>query len=188
MIAGPSACAASIRQERVATPSKITEHAPHTPCSQPTCVPASRRSCRRKSLSSMRDSTWRRCCVPFTVTVISCMSEATLRSLVRLGERALRQYTSEMPLEFFAGVDAAARIDGPLNQSTRLIDLRRADWPAGKRLAGVFGPDRFVVRNAQADPRFGTSPIVINSHGAGHADEREIAASARHLHKTSAGA
>src|ERR1700733_5276173 len=183
----PSACAESIRQERTATPSKITVQAPHTPCSQPTCVPASRRSWRRKSLSSIRDSTVRRCCVPFTVTVTSCMSVATLRSRVRLGERALRQHTSEMPLEFLAGVDAAARIDGALNQFTRLIDLRRVKRPADKRQAGVFGQDRFVASVAEGNLRFGASSIVIDSHDAGHADEREIAASARHLREAGAG-
>jgi len=37
----PSACTASIRHERTALPSRRTVHAPHTPCSQPTCVPPS---------------------------------------------------------------------------------------------------------------------------------------------------
>src|ERR1700734_3308728 len=184
----PSACAASIRQERTATPSKITVQAPHTPCSQPTWVPASRRSWRRKSLSSMRDSTRRRCCAPFTVTVTSCMSEATLRSLVCFGERALGQYAGEMPLEFFTGMDAAARIDGALNQFARFVDLRRADRPADERDAGVFGQDRLVAGVAQADPRLDASPIVIDAHRAGHADQSEIAAPARHLHEAGAGA
>jgi CO/xanthine dehydrogenase Mo-binding subunit len=38
----PSACTASIRHDRTAAPSTITVQAPHTPCSQPTCVPVSR--------------------------------------------------------------------------------------------------------------------------------------------------
>src|SRR6202045_2582546 len=188
MTVWPSACAASIRQERTATPSKIPVQAPHSPCSQPTCVPASRRSCRRKSLSRSRDSTWRRYCAPFTVTVTSWLSELTLCPLVGLDQGTLGQHAREMSLEFFAGVDAAARVDGPLNQLSRLIDLRRADRPAGKRLAGVAGQDRFVASIAQTDPRFGTSPIGVNSHRAGHADEREIAAPTRHLHEASAGA
>ena len=37
----PSACTASIRQERTGSPSTSTVHAPHTPCSQPRCVPVS---------------------------------------------------------------------------------------------------------------------------------------------------
>ena len=35
----PSACTASIRQERTGSPSSRTVQAPHTPCSQPACVP-----------------------------------------------------------------------------------------------------------------------------------------------------
>jgi hypothetical protein len=58
------------------------------------------------------------------------MSEATLRSFVCLGERALGQHAGEMPLEFFAGVDAATGIDRALNQFARFIDLRRAHRPA----------------------------------------------------------
>src|SRR5580658_3357509 len=176
MITWPSVCAASIRQERTATPSKITVQAPHTPCSQPTCVPASRRSCRRKSLSSIRDSTVRRCCAPFTVTVTSCVSEATLRSRVRLGERALGQHAGEMPLKFLAGVDAAARIDGALNQFASFIDLRRADRPADERGASFFGQDRLVACVAKPDPSFGASSIVVDAYRAGHADQGEIAA------------
>ena len=34
-------CTASIRQERTISPLTRTVHAPHTPCSQPTCVPVS---------------------------------------------------------------------------------------------------------------------------------------------------
>src|SRR6202035_289205 len=104
-------------------------------------------------------------------TVMSWISEATLRSLVRLGERARRQYAGEMPLEFFAGVDAAARIDGALNQFGCFIDLRRADRPADERGASVLGQDRFVAGVAKADPRFGASSIVVDAHRAGHADE-----------------
>ena len=68
-----------------------------------------------------------------------------------------------MPLEFLAGVDAAARIDGALNQFARVIDLCRADRPADQRDAGVFGQDRFVAGAAKADPRFGASPIVVDA-------------------------
>ena len=73
------------------------------------------------------------------------MSEGTLRSFVCLGERALGQHAGEMPLEFLAGVDAAARIDGPQHQFARFVDLRRADWPADERGASVLGQDRFVA-------------------------------------------
>ena len=45
-----------MRQERAGSPSTSTVHAPQTPCSQPRCVPVSRRSSRRKSASVLRAS------------------------------------------------------------------------------------------------------------------------------------
>ncbi len=53
----PSACTARVRQERTDRPSINTVQAPHTPCSQPTCVPVSRNSWRRKSASVRRTRT-----------------------------------------------------------------------------------------------------------------------------------
>ena len=41
-ILAPSACTASIRHDRTAAPSTRTVQAPHTPCSQPRCVPVNR--------------------------------------------------------------------------------------------------------------------------------------------------
>src|SRR2546428_3825623 len=69
----PSACTASIRQERTGSPSSSTVQAPHTPCSQPTCVPLSPRSWRRKSLTRSRGSTSRWYWTPLTVTpIVTC--------------------------------------------------------------------------------------------------------------------
>ena len=59
VMSAPSACTASIRQERAGWPSTSTVHAPQTPCSQPTWVPVSPISCRRKSLNRLRGSTTR---------------------------------------------------------------------------------------------------------------------------------
>src|SRR6266478_4703805 len=50
----PSSCTAKRRQERTGSPSSSTVHAPHTPCSQPRCVPVSSRSWRRKSARVLR--------------------------------------------------------------------------------------------------------------------------------------
>ena len=66
--AWPSACTANIRQERTGSPSRSTVQAPQTPCSQPTCVPVSSRSWRRKSLSRRRGSTSRAIETPLTVS------------------------------------------------------------------------------------------------------------------------
>src|SRR6267142_854642 len=65
--AAPSHCTASSRQARALSPSSSTVHAPHTPCSQPTCVPVSPRSSRRKSLSERRGSISRSTGSPLTV-------------------------------------------------------------------------------------------------------------------------
>ena len=67
MISVPSACAANIRQERIAAPSTITVHAPHTPCSQPTWVPVSLRWWRSASAKFVRGSTSIRTGMPLTL-------------------------------------------------------------------------------------------------------------------------
>ena len=63
----PSAWTANIRHDRTASPSTRTVHAPHTPCSQPRCVPVSRHCSRRKSASVRRGSTVACRVWPFTV-------------------------------------------------------------------------------------------------------------------------
>src|SRR5207249_4912501 len=65
--AAPSHCTASSRQARALQPSRSTVQAPHTPCSQPTWVPVSPRSSRRKSLSERRGSISRSTTTPLTV-------------------------------------------------------------------------------------------------------------------------
>ena len=63
----PAACAASTLHDLTARPSTSTVHAPHWAVSQPTCVPVSARSMRRKSTSSVRSSTVVVTALPFTV-------------------------------------------------------------------------------------------------------------------------
>ena len=53
----PSAWTANMRHERTAAPSTRTVQAPHTPCSQPRCVPVRWHRSRRKSASVRRAST-----------------------------------------------------------------------------------------------------------------------------------
>ena len=76
---------ASIRHARTGSPSSRTVHAPQTPCSQPTCVPVSSRSPRRKSASVVRGSTTAVRRSPLTVTVIAA-SVMSLRALDRGGQ------------------------------------------------------------------------------------------------------
>ena len=72
----PSACTANTRHERTAAPSISTVHAPHTPCSQPRCVPVRWHCSRRKSARVTRGSTVASCARPLTVsrTGTSCMA------------------------------------------------------------------------------------------------------------------
>ena len=67
----PSHCTASIRQPRTISPSTRTVQAPQTPCSQPTWLPVSARSSRRKSTSVLRASTRLVTVSPLTVSVMS---------------------------------------------------------------------------------------------------------------------
>src|SRR5438876_11107502 len=62
----PSACTASMMHDRTASPSIRIVHAPHTPCSQPTCVPVRSHSSRKKSTSVFRTSMVPSYSVPFT--------------------------------------------------------------------------------------------------------------------------
>ena len=74
------AVTANIRHDRIGWPSTSTVHAPQTPCSQPTWVPVSRRSWRRKSDSSRRAGAFAWRGTPLTTTVRSS-SSSTLPSV-----------------------------------------------------------------------------------------------------------
>jgi hypothetical protein len=91
-----------------------------------------------------------------------------------------------MALEFFAGVNIAARIDSALDEIGGLINRRRTYLLARERVAGVFSEDRRVAGVAQRNSRGHTSFGLIELHGARNADKREIAAPTRHFHKTRA--
>ena len=71
VIAWACADTANIRHERIGWPSTSTVQAPHTPCSQPTCVPVRARSWRRKSDSSRRAGARAERTTPLTRTRMS---------------------------------------------------------------------------------------------------------------------
>ena len=56
-----------------ADPNEFAVQAPHDPCSQPTWVPVSCSSWRRKSLSNRRGSTVRSVSIPLMVRLMVCM-------------------------------------------------------------------------------------------------------------------
>ena len=78
------ACTASIRQERTISPLTRTVHAPHTPCSQPTCVPVSFRCSRRKSARLSRGST---CASTRSPLTSSEMATAAVTPMLPRGDR-----------------------------------------------------------------------------------------------------
>src|SRR6266849_5136991 len=100
--ARPSSCAANSRQLRAERPSTSTVHAPHTPCSQPTCVPRRRRSWRRKSARERRPSTRRSTLCPFTVSRTSYISSVS----------SLCPFTIGSLLSRFAGAIRCSSISG----------------------------------------------------------------------------
>ena len=118
VISALSALTASIRQDRVATPSTRTVHAPQTPCSQPTCVPVSLRSCRRQSDSSRRAGTVTVWTTPFTISrtsneFVRCpvlvMGPAPLRAAGALVQGPLGQHPGQVPPITRRRVDVVAR-------------------------------------------------------------------------------
>src|SRR4029450_2760957 len=102
---------AKTRQERTASPSSSTVHAPQTPCSQPTCVPVRPRSCRRKSERSSRGSTessWR---VPLTVTAMGPWSSTRGSLTCRRAERYARGEGAQGRAEPVSPRDAREHLD-----------------------------------------------------------------------------
>src|SRR5215475_12927578 len=85
VMAYPSACTASIRQERAGTPSMSTVQAPHTPCSQPACAPVSNKRSRRQSSRLMRGSTSTVRVSPLTVNSTRMRA---LSGSIGIGDRA----------------------------------------------------------------------------------------------------
>ena len=109
----PSACTASIRQERTASPLTSTVQAPHTPCSQPTWVPVSRRWWRRQSASVRRGSTSTSTCFAVDFELVACDSSLT-RSFPRKRNQRDASTDSLRPGPRFRG-DERRDVDAVMN-------------------------------------------------------------------------
>src|SRR5581483_11568200 len=146
----PLACTANIRHARAERPSTSTVQAPHTPCSQPRCVPVRLSSWRRKSASVSRASTTRAYDLPFTVTRVACLpicnnsvknSRLDAGAARRIVERARAQHLRQMPPVVAAGMDIGNRLDQPCSRGggTQRGGIERlADQPC----LGGFDPHR----------------------------------------------
>ena len=118
----------------MATPSNSTVHAPHTPCSQPTCVPVNPSSCRRKSLSNSRGSTERSKLRPFTVTEIVWSKTRVLFlycpsvpgcPFAGPGQYTIPKHACQMTAVRWPGVDISYRVNVPAMPQYR----RLPEWP-----------------------------------------------------------
>src|SRR5919199_951899 len=110
-ISAPSACTAYSMHERTLTSSNSIVQAPHTPCSQPRCVPRRPRSSRRKSARVFRISTSRSYSVSLTVTWMVLLRSIAVpfRSPQGLLQRPTRQHANEVSPVFGRSVDVGTR-------------------------------------------------------------------------------
>ena len=112
----PSSWTARSRQLRALRPSTSTVQAPQTPCSQPTWVPVSPRSSRRKSASERRASTSRSTAAPLTVSrTRSALGRRRAgrharEAPDRRAQRVLGQHGGEVAPVLGRGVDVVGRI------------------------------------------------------------------------------
>ena len=165
-IVAPSACTASVRHERTATPSSRTVQAPQTPCSQPTWVPVSPSSWRRKSDSSSRGSTSARRSTPLTGTSDHSACSSALRTTTRSGVGGRRPTRAGCR----AGRRAWRHARPPRSPS------RRSPAPVELELE-QRGP---VDHRADADPRL-ADHAVLDAERTGGQREREVAVPQRDL-------
>src|SRR6185503_19788229 len=104
----PSACTASIRQDLAGSPSTRIVQAPHTPCSQPACVPFRPIVSRRQSSSVERGST-----STSTVPALTCNSTCMPASgylVARVDDRPARQGGGNALAIGGAGVEVVHRL------------------------------------------------------------------------------
>ena len=153
------------------TPSRITEHAPQLPVSQPMWLPVRSRSSRRKWMRSLRGSTSRSYVVPLTVTVTSISGLRPPRAArvastsARWMRYSLEAWTSDGGMRFAART-ASATPSGPSavrstgTASTQPSATRTAPFDArgGVADAGPVGAERHrreavLLAGRNRDPR-----------------------------------
>src|ERR1051326_3005280 len=118
----PSACTASIRQERTAAPSTRTVQAPHTPCSQPIWVPGRRNLARTQSAQVRRGPTSSSTLLPLTSNLTDT------RPTCRLPQRALDHGSGQRAAIIGAGVKVVRRTDRGDSRRFRLRDRGLVDY------------------------------------------------------------
>ena len=172
----PSAWAASIRQPRTSAPSTRTVHAPHTPCSQPTCEPVS-----SQLVAEEVDEVLARLDLARDRRAVDGQRDLHARaSTSRLTTRA-SSTRGQVPAQGRGAVDVAGRIEVGVERAPRRGERAGVGAPAGQRGLGAAGAHRAACRRRRrrAAPRRCASPL--DAHARGEAGEREVAVAARQL-------
>ena len=142
-------------QERTGTPSSSTVQAPHTPCSQPRCVPVRSRPSRRKSASDVRGST----------------AASTLRPLTVRDSRHHRAASVDGAAEHGDMHMAVHRIGQAAGRQNRvgrggIEALARSRGRSGRRTAARRRRARSAARRPRRSPPARRPRLGIDQHGA----------------------
>src|SRR5437870_5045313 len=193
----PSAWTANMRHERTASPSSSTVHAPHTPCSHPTCVPVRPSSLRRKSDSNSRGSTVRSYRAPLTVTTNVVLKVRyvtpwpradrgdrirTMRRREALAKLTGReQYVDDLPLEGFLW-GMTVRSPAPRGRVTAVRFGKDVDWSQfvvvddrdipGPNVVALIEEDQPVL--AAGYVRHVHEPVLLVAHASREAARRAV--------------
>src|SRR5208282_4580427 len=142
----PSAWTAKIKQERTGRPSSSTEQAPHTPCSQPVCVPVRRSTSRRKSTKVIRAGASALSLRPLTVSETRCRDmgsgSSRHRLALRLGNGARGQRAGDAAAVIGRDVEIGLRLDRSLEGCHGFLDVVRFEFCPDQPLRRVIGGKR----------------------------------------------
>ena len=126
---------ASIRQARAGSPSTRTVQAPHTPCSQPRCVPVRLRRSRRKSASDSRGGTSSAIAAPLSLSRTAVMRLPACAARIAATVSRSRWKSSKCRSAAWSRSAAMARRNGRDRRRLSTSAARRASSTSGAPLA-----------------------------------------------------
>ena len=158
-------------------------HAPQTPCSQPTCVPVSPSSWRRKSASSSRELSYlpfvrraihRHANPPHPAPRFSHRDSSPSARLQRQREHARAQHFRQVTPKRSRGMQIIVRIDRLGSRRRRLREQRLRRRLARKHCLGAARPHRPPANSEEHEPRLAEPALRIARHPRHRPREREI--------------
>src|SRR6185503_4852841 len=155
----PSACTASIRQDLAGSPSTRIVQAPHTPCSQPACVPFRPIVSRRQSSSVERGSTSTSTVPPLTCNSTRMPASGCLVPGVE--DRAARQGGGNALAVGGAGMEVVHRLQLRRGGDNRIAHRRLVEVRSQQRVGYRIEADRHVAGTADADAERGAAAIAV---------------------------